>query len=196
MPLGVSVHVDTSGIGVAMSDLESRKATFRAVSTGIKIVAIAAKARAPKRSGALKYSQGTKAKKGGKSKTGSFAVQGAKTKYKKPVKGGGKLKFRRPALYDHLVIGGVKPHSIRKGSKLARTLKNGEMIAETGQGVGKPHPGHRANPYRKQAYNAVRASVQWAMKLAFRIELTKTITAANAKTIQKLKKSARKAIGL
>lgn len=191
MPLGVSVQVDTSGIGVSLSELESRKATYRAVSTGIKIVTRAVKGRAPKRYGYLKSAQGQKAKKGTKGKTGSYAVSGSRTKYRKVRDG----KPVVPAFYDHLVIGGTKSHSIRKGSRLART-KRGKTTPEIGQGVGKKHPGARANPFRLRAYQSVRGDVQAAMMLAMRLEVQKILAKANAKTVSKGIKSVRKLLGV
>lgn len=190
MPLGVSVHIDTSGIGIAMSETQSRSATLKAVRAGIKVIQPVAKGLAPKRFGALKTAQGTKAVKGRKGKTGSFALQGARSKYKRFRKG----KKIVPAFYDHLVIGGTRPHSIRKGSKLARTRVSkrtgkSKTSAEVGQGVGKPHPGSRKNAYRLRAYRATRSAVMREMKRVMGIELQKILYKANLKTLAGLKKN-------
>lgn len=159
MPLGVRVVADLAPIPAIATETQTRNATLKAVRAGIKIIQAAAKGAAPKRRGHLKRAQGTKAVKGKKGKTGSFAVQGAKTKYVKTDKKSGKRVV--PAFYDHLVIGGVKPHSVREGSL--------------------PHPGHSANPYRQRAYQSVKAQVGAAVLRVMGIEVNKILAKAAAK---------------
>lgn len=178
--LGVRVQVETVGIDSTLTEIQSRNASLKAVRGGIKIVQSAAKSYAPKRLGHLKRAQGTKAVKGRRGKTGSFAVQGAKVKYVKFTRSGrkGSTSMRKvvPAFYDHLVIGGVKPHSIRRGSKVAAKGK-----AAVGQDTGKPHPGARANAYRLRAYNSVKNQVGAEVLRIYGVETNKILAKADAK---------------
>lgn len=190
MPLGVRVEIDISGIGIALDELQTRTATYKAAAAGVKLMNRGAKALAPKRTGALRMAQGTKAKKGRKGKTVSFAVQGAKTKYKRMVKG----KRIIPAYYDHLVIGGVKPHGIRKRSRLGRWVR-GKWRPPRGQGIGKPHPGARANPYRHRAYTGLHGEIEEVMKEALAVEVVKLLAKAHAKMMAKIRSNIVKGIG-
>lgn len=162
MPLGVSVSFETNGLTSIISESQDRTASAASLRKGIKLINKAAKAFAPKKLKHLYRAQGTKTVKGKKGKTVSFAVQGSKSKYVKFARAGRRATVSnrriRPALYDHLVIGGTRPHSIRKGSRLAQKRRK-KFTAEIGQGVGKPHPGAKPNKYRERAYNSVKAEV-------------------------------------
>lgn len=173
MPLGTRVEVDLRPLNEDIKELKTRAASVKAVRAGIKIIQGAAKGAAPKLFGHLKRAQGTKAKKGSRGKTGAFAVQGAKTKYRKPRKKKGKtatqLAEAIPALYDHLVMGGVKSHGVAKGGG----VKN------------RPHPGARPNPYRRRAYYGVKAEVGRAMVKAYGDAIKKMIEKNAAKAAKK-----------
>lgn len=191
MPLGVRVDVDTSPIPETIKETQKRSISLKACRAGAKIVNAAVKPRAPKRLGHLRRAQGVKAVRGKRGKTGSFAVQGVKTKYKKMVKAGRRsaTAMRRvvPAFYDHLIIGGVKPHSIRKGAKLARKGKSAVGDVNLGRGTGKPHPGHSANPYRLRAYEGVRSQVNREMLRVCGVEVQKVLDKNAAKLRAKAK---------
>lgn len=172
--LGVSVQVDTSPIPASMSDLQTRSITLKAVRAGIKIVQSRVKAEAPRKRRHLQRAQGTVAKKGRKGKTIALAVQGAKTKYIRTRPSGGRAKSGKakvwPAKYDHLVIGGTKPHGVRKG----------------GGTLAKKHPGGRANPYRRRAYDSVSGQVNAEMLRVTGIEVQKMLAKNEAKILKKL----------
>jgi hypothetical protein len=89
MRVGTRAVIDTSGIRALVSEAQTRSITLKGVRAGIKVLLPVAKAGAPRRkgSGALKQSQGTKAVKGRKGKTGSYAIQGAKVSKTKTFKG-------------------------------------------------------------------------------------------------------------
>lgn len=195
MPIGILVQVDTSPIPAILSEMESRTITLKAVRAGVKKIVPVARSMAPKRLGHLKRAQGYKAAKGKKKKTVSYGVQGVKTKYHKLVKAGRRASASQrrvvPAFYDHLVLGGVRPHSIRKGSQLGRAdARPGTQKAATiGQGTGKPHPGHKANPYRRRAYQAVAAEVNKEMLRVMALEIPKMLAKHHAKIRAKLAKA-------
>lgn len=91
---------------------QARTITLKGVRAAGRIVASAAKARAPKRKGggALKQSMGMKAIKGRRGRSLALAVVGARKKVSKLVKVGTKGRTIRavPANYMHLVEGGHK----------------------------------------------------------------------------------------
>ncbi len=165
--VGTRVVIDTSGIRELVSEAQTRGITLKGVRAGIKVLLPKAKAGAPKRpgSGALKQAQGTKAVRGKKGKTGSYAVQGAKTKTQKMVrvKGSSKARLTIPAKYDHLVQGGTKPHSVGK----------------------RKHPGARPNPYRKRAYEASKGDIGDVVAVTMAAETQKVIAKAAAKLASK-----------
>lgn len=193
MPVGILVSIDKTPIPATVTEVQNRGATLKAVRAGAKIILRVARSAAPKGLGHLKRAQGIKAAKMKKGKTGSYAVQGAKTKYVKVVKAGSRsasgMKRVVPAFYDHLVQGGVKPHSIRKGSKVTRTGKGGKVTAAVGQGTGKPHPGHRANPYRRRAYEGVAQEVNREVLRVMGVELQKIINKNALKLAAKASKA-------
>lgn len=150
--LKASVAVDVSGIDAVVSEAKKRNITLKGAKAAGKILKLAARAEAPKRSGATRRAQGVKAEKGKKGATTSYAVQGVKKKFSLTWTPPKRTKSYRvvPAFIDHLIQLGTKPHSIAKGAKLARKGK-----AAVGQ-TGKPHPGARPNPYRKRAWDQVK----------------------------------------
>lgn len=155
------VKIDVSGITELVSKAKSRSITLKGVRAGMKKFLPLARAGAPRRprSGALKQSQGVKAAKGRKGNTISYAVQGAKTGFEKMVTPKGKHKPQRtvPEFYDHLVMGGTKPHRLGKGESLGRLSKRGrKAVIRTAQVKGGMHPGTRPNPYRRRAWEAAK----------------------------------------
>lgn len=180
MPLGTRVVTDLRPLEADMKDLQTRNASQKAVKAGIAVVQPAVKGNAPTAYGHLKKAQGTKVKKGRRGKTGAFALQGAKTSYKKARKKKGKtataLAQAIPALYDHLVMGGVKSHGVGKGGAVVST----------------PHPGAKANPYRRRAYESVKGQVGAAMLKAYGEELKKLIAKNAAKLARKGNRGSRR----
>lgn len=179
-PVGMKIEVDVRGFSSLISAVQTRTVTLKAVRAGIKVLIGPAKAGAPRRSGALKQSQGSRAAKGRKGKTIAFAVQGARNAVQKTYKN----RVVKPGKYDHLVQGGTRPHRLGKGEKLAR-----EAIAKfgtafkpgTSQTTGGMHPGAKPNPYRKRAFAAVKDRVAAEINRVAGLELQKIIDKAGAR---------------
>ena len=183
----VSVKTDVSGIEAVISAARTRGITLAGAKAAGKLLKNAARSTAPKRpgSGTLKQAQGVLAKKGTKQgTTASFAVQGARKKVVKMVKLRGKKKPVKvvPAFYDHLVQLGTRPHAIGKGESLGRdiTKRRKTAVVRTGQSTGK-HPGAKANPYRKRAWEGVKAEAGGAAVKAMGAATQKEIDRQTAK---------------
>ncbi len=159
-----SVKTDVSGMMAILSEAKQRRVTLKGVKAGAKLLKLAARSQAPKRqgSGALQQAQGVKAAKGNKGVTISYAVQGARKKVVRMVRTGRSKKPQKaiPALYDHLVQFGTKPHAVGK--------KGGR------------HPGAKPNPYRKRAWVTVKDAAGKATLDAMGAELRKLIAKAKA----------------
>lgn len=157
------IVIDTSGIAGVVTEAKKRNITLKGAKAAAKILLVAARAQAPRRrgSGALRQAQGIKAVKGRKGTTISFAVQGARTKVVKVVRLPGRKtpKKATPALYDHLVQLGTKPHKIGKGR----------------------HPGTAANPYRRRAWEGVKGAAADACLDAMGAATRKEIERQSAK---------------
>lgn len=175
---------DFAGAKALISEAKARNITLKGAKAGGKLLVPPARAAAPKRkrSGALKQSQGMIAKKGRKGSTISFAVQGAKKKTVKMVKLPGYRTPQKvvPAFYDHLVQLGTKPHSLKKGAKLSRN-RIGRFIQRQIGSQNRSHPGAKANPYRKQAWERVKYTAGQAAVKAMGEELTKILAKQKAK---------------
>lgn len=167
--ISAKVRVNTAGMKLIVAENKKRDVTLKGARAGTKVLERAAKAEAPVRkgSGMLRKAQGVLAKKGRKGTTISFAVQGARKRIEKMVTLPGRTKPQRvvPAFYDHLVQGGTAAHSVSKGERLERKQKTsksgkayGKMVAQTSQ-TGRKHPGARANPYRRRAWNTSQGAV-------------------------------------
>lgn len=130
--LKARVKIDASGIEGVVSEAKKRNITVRGAKAAAKILKVAARGEAPKRSGATKRAQAVKAAKGTRGSTASYAVQGVKKKFFVMWKPKGRTKPVKvvPAFIDHLIQLGTKPHG--------------------------KHPGARANPYRKRAWHRVK----------------------------------------
>jgi hypothetical protein len=158
------VKVDVSGIRAVVTAAKKRDITLKGAKAAAKVLLVGARGAAPKRkgSGALKQAQGVKAAKGNRGSTVSYAVQGARKKVVRMVRLPGRRKPVKvvPAFYDHLVQLGTRPHSLAKGSALARTGRR--RGAEVGQDRGGKHPGAKPNPYRKRVWVLVRGAAAGA----------------------------------
>lgn len=110
----------TLGLDELIAEGAKRSATLAAAKAGVRVMARGLRLAAPRRSGALKFAQGWKAKKGRKGATISFGVAGARRKVVRQIAG------RRvvPANYHHLADRGAKPHAI--------PTKSGAVIAHPG----------------------------------------------------------------
>jgi hypothetical protein len=194
--IGVTTKIDTQGFEALVAENKKRNVSLKGARAGGKVLQKAARAGAPKRkgSGALKQSQGVKAAKGRKGLTVSYAVQGARRKVDKMVTPAGRKKPMRvvPAFYDHLVQGGTKPHSVAKGQSLGRGQRvskkgkvYGKSVVRTDQ-AGKQHPGAKANPYRRRAWDAVKDEAGAAALAAMAAETQKVIEKESAKILAKL----------
>jgi HK97 gp10 family phage protein len=151
------LELDLSGLKALASLTQARGVTLKGVRAGGKIVQAAAKARAPKRSGALRQSIGLKAQKGNKGKTVALAVIGARKKVQKMVRPprGTKKILAIPAKYAHLVEKGTKPR--------------------TG------HPGAKANPFLRPAFDATKSRAVQEASRVIAEEIQKVIAKQAAK---------------
>lgn len=183
------VSVDTSGFKFLVAENKKRDVTLKGAKAGGKVLERAAKATAPTRTRMLRKAQGVKAAKGRKGSTIAFAVQGARKRTEAMVVPPGRKKPERvvPAFYDHLVQGGTRPHSVSKGQRLERKQKTnkkgrlyGKMVAQTDQ-TGRQHPGARANPYRKRAWETVKSEAGRSTLEAMAKEEQRLIVKAAAK---------------
>lgn len=173
------VKVDVSGIAALLSEAKQRNITLKGAKAAGKILKNAARAAAPKRSGALAQSQAVKTAKGTRSgSTSSYAVQGAKKKYQRMYKAPGKRTAQKivPAFYDHLVQLGTKPHALKRGASVGRKGKGA-----SGQNVAHMHPGAKANPYRRRAWEAVRGEAGEAALAAMAAATEKIVAKQAAK---------------
>lgn len=199
MKLGGKVEVDTAGMKFLIDEHKRRDVTLKGARAGAKTLERAAKAEAPKRKGGgggtLRLAQGVKAAKGRKGSTTAFAVQGAKKRTEKMVRLPGRTKPQRvvPAFYDHLVQKGTKPHSVAKGERLGRGVRMskkgriyGAAVAQTKQTGRKKHPGARANPYRRRAWESVKDQSAAAALQAMAAEEQRLLAKAAEKSAAKL----------
>ena len=149
--------LDLSGLAALKTAAQQRAVTLKGVKAGAKLVQAAAKARAPKRSGALKQSLGIKSKKGTRGKTLAFAIVGARTKVRKMVKParGTKKVLAVPAKYSHLVEKGTKPHG--------------------------GHPGAKPNPFLRPGFDQVKGQAAAAGMQAMSVEIQRLIAKEAAK---------------
>jgi hypothetical protein len=186
--IGGKVSVDTSGFKFLVAENKKRDVTLKGARAGGKVLERAAKAAAPVRKGSrmLRKAQGVKAAKGRKGSTLAFAVQGARKRVEATITLPGRKKPERlvPAFYDHVVMGGTAPHSVSKGQRLEQKQKvnkkgrlYGKAIAQTDQ-TGRQHPGARANPYRKRAWESAKSEAGKAALAAMAKEEQRLIAKA------------------
>ncbi|MES2208586.1 MAG: HK97 gp10 family phage protein [Chloroflexota bacterium] len=164
-PIRATSTVDTAGIREVAKLSQQRTATLKAVKAGGKIVAAAAKARAPRRpgrgGGGLKQAMGVKGVKGTRGKTLAYAVIGARKKVVKMVAGrkGGKLRKHVPAYIAHIVEGGAKAHGLNGGT----------------------HPGAKAKPFLGPAFDAAKDKAMGEAQRVLGAETMKLVEKAAAK---------------
>lgn len=177
------VAIDTGGITGVASEAKKRNITLKGAKAAGKILKVAARSAAPKRSGATKRAQAVKAAKGKKGTTTSYAVQGVKKKFSMQYTPKGRTKSERvvPAFIDHLIQLGTKPHALKKGASLGRKGKGAAAQ------VGKKHPGARPNPYRERAWESVKGEAGAAATAAMGAATQKEIDRQAAKVLAKLK---------
>lgn len=192
--LTISTKVVTSvdGIQFLVTEAAKRNITFVGAKAAGKILKAAAKSAAPRRKGrgggSLRQAQGVLVKKGKKGLTVAFAVQGARKKAVKMVVLKGRNKPQRviPAFYDHLVQLGTKAHRLGKGESTGReATKRRKAIVRTSQTTGGKHPGTKADPYRKRAWEAVKGPAAAASMAAMQVAAKKAIQKQAAKVFAK-----------
>ena len=154
-------NLDLSGLDAIASVAKQRAITLKAVKAGAKLVQAAAKSKAPKRSGALRQSLGIKSKKGTRGKTLALAIVGARTKVQKMVKVRGRSSkvLAVPSKYSHLVEKGTKPHG--------------------------GHPGAKAKPFLRPAFDATKDAAGAAGARVMIAEVEKAIAQQAAKFAKK-----------
>jgi HK97 gp10 family phage protein len=169
---GVGIKVKTAILGVdwlkqALQEADkvvSKKAMRDGINEATKPVLKAEKDAVPVQTKTLKRALGRKVKAYGNSTKGYVVVgvvgarkdaAGKPAKFGRVVKVGGRDQYRNPVKYDHLVEGGTKPHSLSKGSRLAKRGK-----AATGQGTGKKHPGAKPKPFVSKARESTKYTVK------------------------------------
>jgi hypothetical protein len=188
--LTTKVAIDASGIDAVLSEAKKRNITLKGAKAAGKVLKVAARGQAPKRSGATKRAQDVKAAKSKKGGTISYAVQGVRRKFSVTFTPKGRRKPERvvPEKIDHLIQLGTRAHSLSKGARLARTRK-GVTTAETGQDTGKKHPGAKPNPYRQRAWESVKGVAMDAAMNAMAQATQKEIDRLAAKIAAKAKKA-------
>lgn len=150
--IAATVTTNTTGLKAITEFVQQRDVTLKGAKAAGKIVAKAAKAGAPKVSGALKTAIGVKTVKGSADDTGSLAIIGARKKISKMVVRPGRRKPVKavPAFYLHLIEKGTQPHAVGKGSRVAR--KGRATVASGGK-----HPGTAPRPFLGPAFQATKA---------------------------------------
>ena len=189
--IGASVTVSTAGFTFLVAENKRRDVTLKGVRAAGKVLERAAKAEAPRRTGMVRKAQGVIAKKGRKGGTVSFAVQGARKRIEKFVVPPGRKKAVRvvPGFYDHLIQGGVKAHSMgmvhkeQQEYRVPGKLGYRTKLVRIKQDPGNPHPGHKANPYRKRAWSRSKGEAGEAAVDAMAEAQRKLISQAAAKTL-------------
>src|SRR5688572_12220419 len=137
-----------------------------------KILRKAAQAGAPRgETGALAASQGVRI--ATNRRTGAvYAVVGPRRRYTRK-KRGKILSQGAPTKIAHLIEGGVRPHSTRKGDTLGRTQTKGGKLRITAhrQTAGGQHPGHKANPFLRRAWQSSESRAVAKMREVIEAEL-------------------------
>jgi hypothetical protein len=100
-----------------------------------------------------------------------YAVIGPRRRYSKTVVVNGVTQQRVPSRTIHLVVGGTRAHSLRKGAKLAKD--------KAGQQKGRVHPGTKPNDFLNDAMGA--ATEEYISELQRVIEEELAILAGKVK---------------
>ena len=81
---------------------------------------------------------------------------------RKEIEGTWKGRRRVPTFYAHLVEFGARPHAIGSGSVLERrsTRRGKPVVLGPGPQHGRQHPGAKAHPYLRPAFDANRATME------------------------------------
>lgn len=176
-----------------------------AVTKGARIISRATKREAPKESGLLKKSIGTKVK---TYKSGVVVgIIGPRKGFRRPVivsratkkgerKGtaGVRVVYRDPAKYAHLVHGGTQAHGLGAGSQVRRKTRefarSGKYVRTAaydalGRQFGHRHPGARANPFIQRAFDSTISAVQATMLREIRFQVAKEIRKKAAKGLRR-----------
>lgn len=204
MPSGLAIRTSISGIDNIIKSMQNLNRTLRnrvsrrVVMAASKVIATTAKSFAPRGTGALQRSMGVVIRTyGGVNHRRFVGVIGARSGF---LKGRGFKLARRqtdkgmrnmgPALYQHLVIGGTKPHYIAKGAQAMRVRKTQKGRLEQAN-IGlrtlmvtaadrRMHPGARPNPFLQRALSASKGQAFKAATREFVGGLTGNLAAAGA----------------
>lgn len=180
------VKTDLEVVRLLVGDLKARGVTLAGARAAARLLVRAAKAAAPVKSGALRKAQGFRAKKGTKGRTVSYAVQGARAKLAYAVTRPGRRTPQKavPALYDHLVELGTRPHAVGKGSRLFRA--DGKRVKGAGTRAGGRHPGAKPNPYHARSWAAVKGGAGEAALAAMSREIGKLLARERAALMNRM----------
>jgi hypothetical protein len=144
----------------------------KAVRAGSKITIAAARKDSPKVSGALKASIGVRVAVHKRTKA-VYAAIGPRRRFQ--FKRKGKVQsVGAPTKIAHLVLGGVRAHSLKKGDTLTRLRVNkrtGRLVVTQARQSGHMHPGAKANNFLRRAQDETAAAVLAKMREVIAAEL-------------------------
>lgn len=139
-----------------LEDLEvgvRKRVLARAVRKRAKPFVTQMRARVRKRFGQLRKSIGMKVRTYKRSGT-VFAAIGVRSGFADNfILPGGRRAFINPRNYAHLLEFGVRAHSVKKKDRLDRPGPRGRSGRQTGPAT---HPGHKAFPFMRPTYDALR----------------------------------------
>lgn len=153
---------------------QQRSVTTKALRKGAKPIAKAIKADAPKVTGTMRRAQGHKVRKGRKGKSIAFAVIGARTKVQTVTKKLGWTERKHvPALIQHLVEKGTKPHPIK------RKVKGKTIVFR--------HPGAKPKPHMGPGFERSKDEAGRIVAAALVEETHKTLARNAARAFKKFR---------
>jgi hypothetical protein len=177
----VGLTLDLTPLLAIKSEAQRRSITLKAVKAAAKIIAPAAKARAPRQNvrggGGLRQAIGIKAIPGRKGKSTALCVVGARMRVVKMIRPprGTKLVKQIPGAIAHLVEKGTAAHSISRGASRGR----GNPRKATSHPIN--HPGARPHPFLAPAWAASHAAALDAARKVLAEEIQKRLAKQAAK---------------
>jgi HK97 gp10 family phage protein len=137
----------------------ARKMIRKAVRKGVQVGAKLAKPFAPKDSGTMKKSLGSRVARS-KGQPKAVGIVGARRRFE--------IAGKRPTKYMHLVAGGTKAHQVNPKTTSRLAFRVGGRIVVV---PGVTHPGTRPNQWLSRAYSASRSSMQSTLINTLRTDL-------------------------
>lgn len=187
----LKMHVEgAEGLIPLLKDFEQNvreRIARKALDAAAKPIVAAAKAKVPRRFGALKASLGVVHR---KYSPVVVAIIGAKRGFMASSRGkklASKGKYAEPAFYAHLVEFGTKPHALGEGSirvrRSTRTVNGRRQVIELGPGPqhGRMHPGARPKPFLRPAWDANKQNCLGIMRDTIKAEVDKELGKVLAK---------------